>query len=118
MSAELLRVRIMSDDAAAAHRHPLAVVVLEVVRRQLGCVGLAVAQTRLPPVLWYLRIPSAAREASAPPVPVGWKPAFWGKLHAPTTKTFGASHICRYELTTDVCGSAPMIAPPVLCVDW
>jgi hypothetical protein len=50
-------------------------------------------------------------------VPVGLNPAFWGKLQAPTTKTFGASHICRKLFTTDVSGSAPMIAPPVLCVD-
>ena len=34
------------------------------------------------------------------------------------TKTFGTSQLCRYLLIALVFGSAPMIAPPVLCVLW
>src|SRR2546428_13714793 len=63
-------------------------------------------------------IAGSAWNVSPPRVPVGLKPPFCGKALAPTTKTFGTSQLCRYLLTALVEGSAPITAPPVLCVLW
>src|SRR4249919_696331 len=61
---------------------------------------------------------SAAQYASAPTVSVGLYDAFCGYAEAPMTKTLCTSQHWRKRLTTLVDGSAPMIAPPVLCVLW
>src|SRR5262245_38586351 len=106
MRPHRLLVRRGRDDLSVTHGDPLPRVVLQIPRGQgrllvpalggaLFFPGLVLAHTSAAPVLWYFRIPSAARYASAPTVPVGLNPAFCGKLHAPTTNTFGASHIWR-----------------------
>ena len=51
-------------------------------------------------------------------VPVGGLALFCGKLLPPITNTLETSHDYRYLLTALVAGSAPMTAPPTLCVLW
>src|SRR5581483_10031910 len=55
--AHRLLVVAGGDDHAVANGDPPAVVVVEVLRERLG----RLRHTRLPPDLWYLRMPSAAR---------------------------------------------------------
>src|SRR5947207_15895835 len=65
----------------------------------------------------FVLIASAVQYASAATGPVGLYAELCGNAFAPSTKTFGTSHDCRYLLTALLPGELPMIAPPVLCVD-
>src|ERR1041384_6175892 len=65
----------------------------------------------------FVLIASAVQYARAPTGPVGLYAELCGNALAPTTKTFGTSHDCRYLFTALLPGDVPMMAPPVLCVD-
>src|SRR3954469_23398907 len=56
--------------------------------------------------------------ARAASVPVGLAPGFCGYCAAPVTKTLGVSQTCPDLFTTELHGSEPMIAPPVMWVVW
>jgi len=73
---------------------------------------------QLPPFLREFEDALGSTDRRALDGSVGLKPAFCGSCRRRRRKTFGASHICRKSFTTEVSGSAPMIAPPVLWVDW
>jgi len=75
---QCLLVGGIRNDDLSPNGDPPAVVVVEFLCQpaRRGIVIVDATYTRLVPVRWYWRMPSAARYESAPTVPVGLNPAF------------------------------------------